>query len=206
MVKLVVAGVGPGGEDYITPAVWKKAREADVLAGGSRALAPFLSLGKKTLPVTADLESLATAIEALPAGCRVVVLVSGDPGFYSLLGFLSRRFGKDKLEVLPGISSLQAAFARIGEPWQGAVLLSAHGRDGESLLPSLLVPGTKAILTDIYWTPDRLAALMLAAGAPDAHVTLCYRLTLPEEKLVAARLSELKPPVEGDCVMVIHGE
>jgi precorrin-6y C5,15-methyltransferase (decarboxylating) CbiE subunit len=206
MNRIVVAGAGPGGEDYILPVVWRKAAEADVLAGGERALAPFLGLGKETLPITADLSRLAGRLQRLAQDRKVVVLVSGDPGFYSLLSFLRRHFAADELEVIPGISSLQAAFARLAEPWQSAVLLSAHGRDAATLLPSLLLPGTRAVLTDRSWTPFRLAELILGAGGKDCGVTLCYGLTGPKEKIIPATLAAIDNTAEGDCVMVIHSE
>jgi len=201
--KIVVAGIGPGGEEYILPVVRRLAAEADVLAGGERALSPFRSLGKKQVPVTADIDVLLKALRERPPGCKVLVLVSGDAGFYSLLGTLRRHFHPRELEVYPGISTVQVAFARLSETWHDAVLLSAHGRDGEALLPGLLAEGKKAVLTDRTWTPGRLAALVLSAGGRDAPVSLCYNLTCPEENIVTTRLSQLSEEA-GDCVMVIH--
>lgn len=204
MAKLIVAGVGPGGEEYILPVVQRIAAEADILVGGARALAPFLSLGKETLAVTADLAGLVTQVKELAGTKKIAILVSGDPGFYSLLAFLKKHFRDDELEVYPGISSLQVAFARLGILWHDAVLLSAHGRDGRELLPPLLGPGRKAVLTDRAWTPSRLATLVLDGGGADTEVTLCYRLTSPDEKIVKTHLSALDESVEGDCVMVIE--
>jgi cobalt-precorrin-7 (C5)-methyltransferase len=206
MAKILVAGVGPGGEEYILPVVRRLVADADVLAGGERALIPFRELGKKLLPVTADLEALVKALRERPPDCKVVVLVSGDAGFFSLLGTLRRHFPPGELEVYPGISAVQVAFARLGELWHDASLLSAHGRDGAALLPDLLAAGKKAILTDRNWTPGRLAGLLLAASGRDAAVSLCYHLTCPDEKIVRTRLSCLNGEEDGDCVMVIHDE
>lgn len=206
MRKITVAGTGPGGEEYILPIVRAKAAEADVLVGGDRALGPFLHLGKENIPVTADLAGLADAIRGLAQSKQVMVLVSGDPGFYSLLSFLRRHFSAAELEVIPGVSSLQAAFARLGEPWQDALLMSAHGRNADALLPLLLAPGKKAILTDRSWTPGRIAGLILGAGGCDAPVALCRRLTMPGEAVERTTLSALDGSEEGDCVMVIFDE
>lgn len=205
MAKLVVAGSGPGGADYVLPAVMQKAREADLLVGGERALTPFHFLNKETLAIGSDLPALVRELRSRFREQSVVVLVSGDPGFYSLLKFLRMYFAPEELEVIPGVSSVQVAFARLGVPWQDAVLLSAHGRDGRELLPGLLKPGKKAVLTDSTWTPARLAALMLEAGAPDVPVALCCRLTLPGEEILRSRLSGVTG-TEGDCVMVIDYE
>lgn len=46
MHKIMVLGIGPGGEDYILPVVRNKVTQADVLVGGERALAPFATLEK----------------------------------------------------------------------------------------------------------------------------------------------------------------
>ena len=58
----------------------------------------------------------------------VVVMVSGDPGYYSLLDALRRGFPQEAIQVIPGISSFQLAFARLALPWHEAELLSFHGR------------------------------------------------------------------------------
>ncbi|EEG78266.1 precorrin-6y C5,15-methyltransferase (decarboxylating) subunit CbiE [Dethiobacter alkaliphilus] len=206
MNRIMVLGIGPGGEDYILPVIRKKAAEADVLVGGRRAVDPFAHLGKELIPVTADLQGLALKLGELAKTKKVAVLVSGDPGFHSLLAYLRRHFSATELEVLPGVSSVQVAFARLGVPWQGAMLLSAHGREGNDLLPSLMVAGKKAILTDGKWTPGRLAKLVLENGGEDAPVALCRRLTTPAEEVVITRLSRLDGSEEGDCVMVILDE
>lgn len=206
MRKITIAGTGPGGEEYILPVVRVKAAEADVLVGGERALGPFLGSGKEMIPVTADLAGLADTIRALAREKQVMVLVSGDPGFYSLLSFLRRHFSAAELEVIPGVSSLQVAFARLGEPWQDALLMSAHGRNAGVLLPLLLAPGKKAVLTDRSWTPGRIAGLILGAGGRDAPVALCRRLTMPDEAVERTTLSALDGSEEGDCVMVIFDE
>lgn len=204
--KIAIVGTGPGGADYILAVARQIAKEADVLVGGRRALAPFLNLHKETLPVTGDLSGLAKQLRELAETKKVAVLVSGDPGFYSLLVFLRRHFTPAELEVYPGISSVQVAFARLCEPWQEAALLSAHGRDGAALLPALLAEGKKGVLTDRVWTPGRLAKLILQAGGRDVTAALCRRLTTPEEEIIITRLSALDGSEEGDCVMVIYDE
>jgi len=179
---------------------------ADVLVGGQRALAPFFTAGKELLPVTADLRGLAEQLRLLAREKKVVVLVSGDPGFYSLLTYLRRYFSADELEVIPGVSSVQVAFARLAEPWQDAVFFSTHGRVGADIINDLLLPGKKAVLTDKVWTPGRIARAMLDCGARDSAVALCRSLTTAAEKIFLTKLSALTDLDEGDCVMVIIDE
>ncbi len=204
--RVTVAGAGPGGEGYILPAVSDAVAAADVLVGGQRALSPFSALGKEVLPVTADLAGLAEQLKVLAREKKVVVLVSGDPGFYSLLTYLRRHFSAEELEVIPGVSSVQVAFARLAEPWQDAAFFSTHGREGADILNDLLSPGKKAVLTDKVWTPGRIAKAMLDCGARDSLVALCYSLTTVDEKICLTKLSALTDTDEGDCVMVIIDE
>lgn len=204
--RITVAGIGPGGESYILPVVKEVVTTADILVGGQRALAPFISLGKEMLPVTAKLTGLAAQLKALAREKKVVVLVSGDPGFYSLLNYLRRHFSAEELDVIPGVSSMQVAFARLAESWQDAIFLSTHGRDGENILATLLAPGKKAVLTDRVWTPGRIARAMLDGGARDLPVALCRALTTANEQIERTKLSALADTEEGDCVMVIFNE
>lgn len=204
--KVTVAGVGPGGESYILPAVREAVAAADVLFGGQRALSPFFEMGKEMLFVTADFSGLAAQLKVLAREKRVVVLVSGDPGFYSLLTYLRRYFNAEELDVIPGVSSVQVAFARLAEPWQDAVFFSTHGRDVTKILQALLLPGKKAVLTDKVWTPGRIARAMLEGGARDSAVVLCHSLTTANEQICQTKLSALTDLEEGDCVMVIIDE
>src|SRR5205807_8316251 len=58
----------------------------------------------------------------------VCVLASGDPGFFGIVRPLAERFGPQALDVHPAPSSVALAFARLGLPWDDAVVVSAHGR------------------------------------------------------------------------------
>lgn len=71
-------------------------------------------------------EHLAKADGAAEGG-GVVVLASGDPGFFGIARALAERFGPAELDIRPGVSSVATAFARIGLPWDDAVVVSAHG-------------------------------------------------------------------------------
>ena len=58
----------------------------------------------------------------------MVVLASGDPGFFGIARYLAAEFGREAFTVLPQVSSLQLAFARIGLPWDDGACVSLHGR------------------------------------------------------------------------------
>ncbi len=176
---LYVIGIGPGDPDYILPAALKTAGKCQALAGGKRALALFLEGEQERYQVTGDLEGLKNfLLLKLEEGKDVAVLVSGDPGFYSLLGFLRKHFAAEALEVIPGISSLQLAFARAGLAWQQAELGSVHGRSLAEIDPA---PGVLlGLLTGKDNPPQKIAAHLLSKG-PNRRVFLANNLSYPGE-------------------------
>ncbi len=121
MPEIIVAGAGVGS---LTPEVREAVSRAKVVCCSSR----FLSLippDKKFI----DLKNFAQAFSKIERESgQVVILVSGDPGLYSLLPLVKRRFPRENISVLPGISSLQELCARACESWSDAVILSGHGR------------------------------------------------------------------------------
>jgi precorrin-6Y C5,15-methyltransferase (decarboxylating) len=102
---------------------------------------------------------------------NVVVLASGDPGFFGI----TRRLAAAHLPftVLPSPSSVATAFARLGLPWDEAVVVSAHGRPIGPALSILRRHGRfgspVAVLTDDDSGPGRIVAA-LGADCPDLHV------------------------------------
>ena len=56
------------------------------------------------------------------------MLASGDPLFYGVARYLCDKLGKDRFEVVPHVSSMQLAFARVKESWEDAYLtnLASH--------------------------------------------------------------------------------
>jgi len=101
-------------------------RGADVLVGSERALELFPECTGRRVVMHGDSRSLLEAVAALDSRQRVAVLVTGDPGIASLGTLAIRRFGLAACRVVPGVSSAQVAFARLGLNWTGARILSAH--------------------------------------------------------------------------------
>ncbi|MCM2414881.1 precorrin-6y C5,15-methyltransferase (decarboxylating) subunit CbiE [Streptomyces sp. RKAG290] len=94
-------------------------------------------------------------------GARVVVLASGDPGFFGIVRALAERFGPAALDVRPGAPSIAVAFARLGVPWDDAVVVSAHGRDPRTAVNVCFAHPKVAVLTGPGAGPAELAAGLL---------------------------------------------
>ena len=66
---------------------------------------------------------------AREAGRSVAVLATGDPLCHGIASFLIGKLGADAIDVLPAVSTLQLAFARLKKTWQTAKIVSVHSRD-----------------------------------------------------------------------------
>ena len=95
---------------------------------------------------------------------RVVVLASGDPGFFGIVRALAERFGSERLDVRPGVSSVATAFARLGLTWDDAVVVSAHGRDMRTAVNVCRAHPKVAVLTGPGAGPAELGAALRSSG------------------------------------------
>ncbi|MZP28531.1 precorrin-6y C5,15-methyltransferase (decarboxylating) subunit CbiE [Heliobacterium undosum] len=182
---VTVIGIGPGTEEYLTPAALRAVEEADVLVGGPRALALFAGYNKPGRIIDRRLDNLIDYIASERLSRRLAVLVSGDPGYYSLLPRLIRSLGDEPIKVIPGLSSLQMAFARLKLPWQEAAWKSMHGRPMEDALEALRHPGWVAFLTDPDHTPEAVAAYLDAQGEGERRAYVTRNLGYDDESVEA---------------------
>lgn len=155
---------------------------------------------------------------------KIVLLASGDPLFFGIGKRTIEEFGKENVEILPDLSSIQVAFARIQESWDGALLISLHGGpDPEkrrkleyalSDIPSLVARYTKlVILTDRENTPKEIARELLrsgVAGHDKSVITMyvCEKLGYPDEKLTRGNPGaiSLLDFAEPNVVIIIAGQ
>lgn len=204
--QIVVVGIGPGAPEYLLPAAREAIERANVLVGGRRALQAYARPDAVTQPITGDLQAVMAFIAEWRLTEDVVVLVSGDPGYYSLLPALKRYFPARLLHVIPGVSSMQLAFARLALPWQEARLVSLHGRAPRE---EDLVYGAGALLgclTDGAYTSRTVAALLLEQGwPPEAKLYVCARLSYEDETIAQTTLGEAaRADGIGHCILVVE--
>ncbi|MFO0753958.1 MAG: precorrin-6y C5,15-methyltransferase (decarboxylating) subunit CbiE [Thermodesulfovibrionales bacterium] len=131
----------------------------------------------------------------------LTLLASGDPLFSGIGRRAVNEFGKDAVEILPELSSIQMAFARVKEPWDDAFLLSLHG--GPDPVKRRRLPYTLqeiplllqqhpllAVLTDKENNPAEIAKVIaaspLTADSPPV-MYVCERLGYAEERITEGR-------------------
>ena len=158
-----MVGTGPGAAEWLTPAAWRAIRGAEVVVGGRRQLERFAPAGAERVVVGGDMDEVAAALRA-HAGRRVVVLASGDPGFFGIPVALRRLLPEAEIVTLPGISSVQLAAARLGRPWHDLPFASAHGRTSTASSPPCASTRACWRSPTRAHTPQALAAALVAAG------------------------------------------
>ncbi|MFD5450473.1 precorrin-6y C5,15-methyltransferase (decarboxylating) subunit CbiE [Streptomyces sp. NPDC003470] len=155
MITVVGAGTGaPLPEDV--------ADGAALVVGGRRHLdAVRLPERAGRIVLGALAPALDTVAEYVAKERPVLVLASGDPGFFGIVRALAERFGPELLDVRPGVSSVAAAFARAGLPWDDAVVASAHGRDLRTAVNLCRAHPKVAVLTGPGAGPAELGAALV---------------------------------------------
>ena len=190
-MKLTIVGCGPGSREYLTRAAEKIVDEAEVVVGSPGLLALFPEAGGEKLAVDGVYERL-DMVEKISKQKKTVLLVTGDPGLHSMARLAIERLGRENCEVIPGISSVQLAFAKAGLVWDEARVMSYHGGEVGNLREISNQKAHVAILTDEKNPPSKIAEELLTHCEPARAVILCERLSLPGEKIQQMTLQALK--------------
>lgn len=130
MKKVSIVGIGLG-PSTLTLEAKEAIEKAEVIFGAPRMIESVKHLCKeedKSFYPYFLAKDIQETIEGHKAS-NFVVLVSGDPGFYSLATSLAKALLDYELVFLPGISSVNGFFAKLQMPWQEAVFTSFHGRE-----------------------------------------------------------------------------
>jgi cobalt-precorrin-7 (C5)-methyltransferase len=192
MKKIWILGLGPGNPMYTCPKVVQMISRCDLLLGGIRQLKAFQAKNRDTVVLKPPFNDTFHLIEEnMRLGRQVGIIVSGDPGFYSLLHTLLTFFSRDQIDVFPGISSVQYLFAKSVLPWHDFTLKSLHG-----IAPNVLTEWAKqynklALLTDPQFPFSLLAGLLIKSGFGDRRVVLGERLSYSDECITEGLLKEL---------------
>lgn len=137
---------------------------------------------------------------------KIAVLVSGDPGIFSFSSSITKRLKSGEYKIIPGISSVQLAFARIGESWQDVFVFSLHGRSKRGLAEAVLKHKKVFLFTDEKNNPANIALFLFRKGIRERKIFVFKNLSFPDEKIVRTDMKDLRRKEEewgGLCVMII---
>ena len=212
-----IIGVLDNGAAGLTPAALAHLQSADLVIGAGRTLSLF------ELPIQAERRDMGGQLSGVPgwiaeardAGRRVVVLATGDPLCHGIASFLISKLGLAACEVLPNVSTLQWAFARIGLAWQEAKVCSVHSKDaGEwspgstpehglyALLQAVRSHDLLAVYTSPDNTPARITRMLVSEGLGDVfRLVVASRIFQMDENRHAEQL--IGPLVASQCVDMV---
>ncbi|GAA3423812.1 precorrin-6y C5,15-methyltransferase (decarboxylating) subunit CbiE [Streptosporangium nondiastaticum] len=175
---ITVVGVGADGWDGLVPASRRAVEAADVVVGSARQLALVPETGAERVPLPSPLlPNLPGLLDSLPDRA-VCVLASGDPMFHGIGSTLVRLVGAERVRVLPHVSSVSLACARLGWPVESVEVVSLVGRPSAALRAALQ-PGRRVLV--LGGTAGVVGDTLDEAGYGPSRVVVLSDLGAPTE-------------------------
>lgn len=222
---VAVAGLGPGDEALVTAEVRAALAHATDIVGYIPYVARIAPRDGLTLHASdnrVELDRANHALDMAASGKRVVVVSSGDPGVFAMAAAvfeaLEARPGPDAVDirVLPGITAMLAAAARLGAPLGHdfcAINLSDNLKPWE-LIERRLRLAAEAGFAMAFYNPRsksrphgfaRVLDILREGCGPDTLISFARAVTTPEERLLTVTLAEATPDMADMRTVVIVG-
>lgn len=186
-----IVGIGDDGPSGVTEAAAALIRGAEVLVGPEQALALVGPTSARRVVVGMDPEEAVRQIAALDPRARIVVLSIGDPLFYGVARYLCAKLGKDRFEVVPHVSSMQLAFARVKESWEEAYLADLAGKPLAHVVDRIRTAEKAGLFTTSQCPPRAVIGALLERGIDGFFAYVCENLGSPDERVTQGELAEL---------------
>jgi precorrin-6Y C5,15-methyltransferase (decarboxylating) len=189
--RIHIIGVGSDGLAGLTSRARDLLLSAEVVFGSEAVLELLPELSAERRPLAADLQEATAQISALLGRKRLVVVAGGDPLFYGVARYLCDRLGKETFEVLPHVSSMQLAFARVKETWEEAFLTNLATHPLDAVLDRIRIAETVGLFTSEQEGPAEIARQLLARGLDYFRMYVCESLGGPHERVTQGELTDL---------------
>ena len=193
-MEIILAGVGMGGKSTLTREVYQAIINADILLGAGRMIEQYQPRREKkpfyraeqVIPYLKEVQK-----DMVLEGEKVVVLFSGDSGFYSGCQTLYQALQTEisvgglqaSLRIMPGISSVAYLAACMGESYQDGSVYSMHGKELSGLV-NRIKKNTKTFLL-LAGVQDlvRLGKMLIEAEMKECEIWTGYQLSYPEQQI-----------------------
>lgn len=200
--RIHIIGIGDDGADGITSRAKTLIDEAQLLIGPPFILKLFDGQSSECWDAGDDIEALANRLNSAEHQ-KVVILTPGDPLFYGTARYLCDRLGKDRFEVLPHVSTMQLAFARVKETWNEAYLTNLATHSLTHVINKIRNAERVGVFTASHATPADLANALLDAGIDYFTAYVCENLGAPDERVTSGELSEFTEVKFGELNVMI---
>ena len=190
---LHVIGIGEDGMDGLAPAARALVEGAEVIVGGDRHHGLALNPRAERIAWPSPFDAMIETIRA-HKGRRLVVLVTGDPLWYSVGARLLKAIDAQEIAFYPQLSAFQLAACRMGWSLADVETLTVHGRAAEQIVP-FFAPGARLlVLAGDATSPETVAALLGARGYGASTMTALAAMGGPDESRTSG--SADRPPRE----------
>ncbi len=196
---IYIIGIGVEGKSSLLQRALTLIENAGILIGGRRHLACFPEFKGRKVTIGSNLEDIAKILNRkskIENRKWSVVLATGDPNFFGIADFLIKKLGKGAVEIIPNVSTMQYAFARVKENWNDARFLSVHGRNksqkfDEGIISEITKYDKVGIFTDPENTPAKIAKALLDKEIKEYKAYVCEDLGTGKEKITAGDLRQI---------------
>lgn len=189
--KIPIVGIGPDGLAGLASAAKLKLEAAEVLFGSESALRLLPELAAERVPIGTDLPAIVDRLKACLNAKPIAVVATGDPLFYGTARYLMDRVGAESFDVVPHVSSMQLAFARLKETWEDAYLTDLSAKPLDAVLDKIRIAETVGLFTSEVYTPSCIAGKLLARGIDYFKATVCENLGGKDERVTSGELQDL---------------
>ncbi len=188
--KIHVIGIGDDGLAALPASVRELITHSQVLLGTERTLALAGDAKAERHVIPTDLNNLVALLESA-GDKRIVMLIHGDPLFYGLARFVSERLGKERFVVVPHVSSMQLAFARVMETWEDAYLTNLANHPLDAVLEKIRTAQKVGLFTSDRGGPAEVAKSLLARNIDYFTAYVCENLGARDERVTRGTLEEI---------------
>jgi len=183
-VHVTVVGVGADGWDGLPASSRALVEGAESLLGGRRHLDLIPGVaGQERIewpsPLRAELPALLARL-----GGSVVALASGDPLVSGVGTTLIDVLGTERVTIVPAVSSVALARARLGWPAESTTVVSVVGRDVRLVIPALSAGRRLLVLSSDDSTPAAVAELLVDLGWGESRLVVLGAIGGPDESRI----------------------
>ena len=189
--KLVIVGIGDDGLAGLTESARRVIQESDLILGAVSTLRLLDGVEGRKVTLEAEMPSALRQVRDALTAQRPVLVSGGDPLFYGVARYLCDRLGKDHFEVIPHVSSMQLAFARVKESWDDAYLTSLAGRPFEAIVDRVRTAEKVGLFSSDDHPPGRIFRDLLDRGIDYFKAYVCENLGSPDERVTQGEMAEL---------------
>jgi len=218
---LLVVGLGPGPDRWLTPEAMEALASVDHVVG----YAPYVNrvpqregLQRHASGNTVEVDRARSALELAQAGERVAIVSGGDAGIFGMAAAVfevADEFPDVDVQVVPGVSAVQAVAAKAGapigadfavvslsdrlKPWS-VIERRLHAIGEADLVLAVYNPASRSRITQVA----ELQKILLEHRSPDTVVVVGRDIGRAEESLAVTTLAELDADsIDMKCLLLV---